>query len=125
MLKGAPVRAVIAVSDIDKAKAFYTEKLGLTFVEENPGGLTVQAGDGTFLEIYPTQFAGTAKNTVAGFEVQDLEAAMSDLRGRGIAFEEYDLPDLKMENGIAHIGPKRGAWFKDPDGNTFGLIQRG
>lgn len=58
MLKGAPVRAVIAVSDADKAKAFYVEKLGLTFVEENPGGMTVQAGDGTYLRyIHPSSQA--------------------------------------------------------------------
>lgn len=50
---------------------------------------------------------------------------MADLRGKGIQFEEYDLGELKTENGVAHLGPNRGAWFKDPDGNTFGLIQRG
>src|SRR5712692_9478490 len=117
MLKDASVRAAIAVSDVERAKSFYLDKLGLTFVEENPGGVTVQAGNGTFLEVYPSQFAGTAKNTVAGFEVKDIEAAMNDLRGKGIVFEDYDLPQLKTENGIAQIGPNRGAWFKDPDGN--------
>jgi catechol 2,3-dioxygenase-like lactoylglutathione lyase family enzyme len=125
MLNNSPVRGVIAVRDTDQAKTFYVDKLGLKVVDENPGGITVQAGDGTLLEIYPTQFAGTAKNTVAGFEVPDLEATMSDLRGKGIQFEDYDLGELKTENGVAHIGPNRGAWFKDPDGNTFGLIQRG
>jgi catechol 2,3-dioxygenase-like lactoylglutathione lyase family enzyme len=94
-------------------------------VDENPVGCTFQCGDGTYLEIYPSQFAGTAKSTLAGFEVSDLESTMRDLRGHGIVFEEYDLPGIKTTGGIAKLGPNRGAWFKDPDGNIFGLVERG
>ncbi len=122
LLTDAPCRPTIAVSDKAKAMAYYGEVLGLTFVEENPVGATFQCG-GTFLEIYPTSLAGTAKNTVAGFEVTDLEDSMRELRAQGVVFEEYERP-LTRE-GIAQLGPNRGAWFKDPDGNILALVQRG
>lgn len=75
------------------------------------------------MEIYPSEFAGTAKNTVAGFEVPDLEKAISEPRLRGVSFEEYEPP--KTIDGIAHLGPNRGAWFKDADGNILALVERG
>jgi catechol 2,3-dioxygenase-like lactoylglutathione lyase family enzyme len=122
MLKSC--RPTIAVRDKENAKVFFGRTLGLSLVHENPVGATFQCGE-TFLEVYPSQFAGTGKSTVAGFEVDDLEATMTTLRERGIEFEEYDLPGLKTTNGIAQLGPNRGSWFKDPDGNTFGLVELG
>jgi catechol 2,3-dioxygenase-like lactoylglutathione lyase family enzyme len=122
MLKSC--RPTIAVRDKENAKVFFGQTLGLSLVDENPVGATFQCGE-TFLEVYPSQFAGTGKSTVAGFEVDDLEATMATFRERGIAFEEYDLPGLKTTNGIARLGPNRGSWFKDPDGNTFGLVELG
>ncbi len=123
MLADAPSRPTIAVRDKAKAIEFYRDVLGLKLVDENPVGATFACGKGTFLEVYPSELAGTAKNTVAGFEVPDLELAMNELRARGISFEEYESP--KTVDGIARLGPNRGAWFKDPDGNIFALVQRG
>jgi catechol 2,3-dioxygenase-like lactoylglutathione lyase family enzyme len=123
VLADAPCRPTIAVSDKEKAKAFYGEIVGLPLVEENDVGATFACGSGTFLEIYPSSFAGTAKNTVAGFEVSDLAATMDSLQTRGVVFEEYERP--KTENGIAQLGPNKGAWFRDPDGNTIALVERG
>ena len=123
MLGDAPSRPTIAVRDKAKAIEFYRGVLGLELVDETPVGATFACGGGTFLEVYPSAFAGTAKNTVAGFEVPDLEATMAELRGRGVAFEEYESP--KTVDGIAQLGPNRGAWFKDPDGNTFALVELG
>jgi hypothetical protein len=62
---------------------------------------------------------------VAGFEVRDLASTMEDMRERGVVFEEYDLPSLKTDNGIAQLGPSRVAWVRDPDGNILALAQRG
>jgi catechol 2,3-dioxygenase-like lactoylglutathione lyase family enzyme len=73
------VRPTIAVRDKEDAKVFFGQTLGLSLVDENPVGATFQCGE-TFLEIYPSQFAGSAENTVAGFEVDDLEATMASLR---------------------------------------------
>ena len=125
MLSDSPCRPTIAVSDKERARAFYGDTLGLPLHEENPVGATFRCGDGTFLEVYPSEFAGSARTTSAGFEVADLAAEMSVLRERGVVFEDYDLPSLKTADGVAQLGPNRVAWFKDPDGNTFALVERG
>ena len=123
MFADSPCRPTIAVRDKAEAIAFYRDVLGFTLVDANQPGATFACGRGTFLEIYPTELAGTAKNTVAGFQVPDLEEAIRELRSRGVSFEEYEAP--KTVDGIAQLGPNRGAWFKDPDGNTFALVELG
>jgi catechol 2,3-dioxygenase-like lactoylglutathione lyase family enzyme len=123
MFADSPCRPTIAVRDKAKAIAFYSDVLGFTLVDANQPGATFACGGGTFLEIYPSELGGTAKNTVAGFQVTDLEAAIRELRSRGVSFEEYEAP--KTVDGIAQLGPNRGAWFKDPDGNTFALVELG
>ena len=123
MFADSPSRPTIAVHDKAKAIEFYRDVLGFKLVDANQPGATFACGGGTFLEIYPSEFAGTAKNTVAGIEVPDLEGAIIELRSRGVSFEEYESP--RTINGIAQLGPNRGAWFKDPEGNIFALVERG
>ena len=120
-----PLRAVatVAVSDIERAKKFYGETLGLKPVDERADGVRYDGGGGSLLLVYPSQFAGTAQSTYMGFDVDDLEKAVSDLRERGVVFEEYDMPGLKTVNGIAEIEGVKGAWFKDPDGNILSIGQ--
>ncbi len=124
MLSNSRVAAMIAVKDLEKAKPFYTDTLGLKILKEEPEGVDFECGGGTILGLYPSSFAGTAQNTVAGWEVDDFEATIADLRSRGVTFEEYDMPGLKTENGIAKLGNFRGAWFKDPDGNILAVTER-
>lgn len=121
MFADSPCRPTIAVRDKAKAIVFFRDALGLTLVDENQPGATFECGGGTYLEIYPSTFAGTAQSTVAGFQVSDLETTMHELRSRGIVFEDYDSP--KTVEGIAQLGPNRGAWFRDPDGNIFALVE--
>lgn len=123
-LSQAKAAATIAVSDMGRAKKFYTDVLGLKVNEEDEAGIEFACGGGTLLGIYPSQFAGTGESTVAGFDVTDLDTEMKELRDRGVSFEDYDLPGLKTENGIAKLGPGRGAWFKDPDGNILAVFER-
>ena len=123
VLANAKAHATVAVSDQESGKAFYGETLGLKLVFENPGAASFECGGGTILDVYPSQFAGTAKSTAVSFEVPDLDAAMAELRGRGIVFEEYDEGELRTVNGVAEAGDARAAWFKDPDGNIAALIQ--
>jgi catechol 2,3-dioxygenase-like lactoylglutathione lyase family enzyme len=120
-----PLRAVptIAVSDIEKAKKFYGETLGLKPADERADGIRYEAGGGTLVLVYPSQFAGTAQSTYMGFDVDDVEKAVAELRERGVVFEEYDMPGLKTVNGIAEIEGVKGAWFKDPDGNILSIGQ--
>ena len=120
MLESAATRATIAVTDLDRAKKFYGETLGLRAVDERPQGVRYASGDGWFL-VYPSQFAGTSQSTTMTFEVADLDGTVRDLRDRGVAIEEYDLPGLKTVNGIAEIEGERAAWFKDPDGNILAV----
>ena len=125
MFESASAHATIAVTDIDRAKKFYGEILGLRVKEERSGGVVYEAGGGTWMLVYPSQFAGTAQSTSMTFEVADLEPAVEELAARGIVFEQYDFPGLKTdERGIAEIQGERGAWFKDPDGNILAIGQR-
>lgn len=124
MLNKARVQASIAVSDLGRAKKFYTDVLGLKVTAEEEAGIDLEAGDGTVMGIYPSQFAGTAQNTVATFQVPDIKATMKDLQDKGVTFEEYDFPGLKTEGGVAQLGSYTGSWFKDPDGNILAVVQR-
>lgn len=121
MLTTAPVAPTIPVVDLERAKAFYIDELGLKLVGENHGGATLEAGDGTMLLLFPRAEATKAEHTVAGFYVADVEAEVADLRAKGVVFEDIDMPGLKTENGIAHLGPFTAAWFKDSEGNVLGV----
>jgi catechol 2,3-dioxygenase-like lactoylglutathione lyase family enzyme len=124
MLDSSMAVPTIAVSDLGRARKFYEETLGLKFMDETPGGIRFQAGKGTWLFVYPSQFAGTNQATCMSFEVDDLVATVKDLRDRGVTFEEYDFPGLKTVDGIADMGEEKGAWFKDLDGNILAIGSR-
>lgn len=125
MLEQAQITAIVPVSDVEAAISFYGNTLGLRLkkrrddLPENREA-EFEAGDGA-LVVYESVGAGKSRHTVAGFRVDDLEAVASALRERGVSFEEYDLPDLKTENGIATVGDVRAAWCKDPDGNVIAI----
>jgi catechol 2,3-dioxygenase-like lactoylglutathione lyase family enzyme len=109
--------ATIPAKDLDGTRRFYEDVLGAQVVMEDPDGIIYRSGD-SYFSLYPTEFAGTAQHTLGAFMVGDAEAAVADLRGKGVTFEEYDLPGLKTVNGIAELGGLRGAWFKDPEGTS-------
>ena len=125
MLKQWRVDALIPAADYERAKAWYKEKLDLEPTEDDPQGAWYQCAEGSGFSIYPSQFAGTGKQTVMGWQVPDVEVEMKELRDRGVTFEEYDLPGIKTVNVIAELGPEKGCWFKDSEGNTLSLFQRG
>ena len=117
MLADSLAVTTIAVTDVDRAKRFYQEQVGLTLLEETPASARFGAGKGSQLTVRRGQ--PNVGQTVAHFEVDDIDAVIRDLTSRGVAFEEYETP--KTVNFIAQVGPARGAWFADPDGNVFGL----
>ena len=123
MFESATAHATIAVSDVDRAKKFYGEILGLKVQEDRADGVRYQDGGGTWFLVYPSQFAGTAKSTYMSFDVDDVEKVVQELQERGVTFEDYDMPGLKTVNGIAEIQGVKGAWFKDPDGNIIAVGQ--
>jgi len=123
MLANSSVSAALPASDIDRAKKFYQESLGLKISKEDPGGIVFECGSGTSVLVYPSGFAGTNKATAAGWDVADIESEMTELRSKGVIFEEYDLPGLKTENGVATLGNEKAAWFKDSEGNILAISQ--
>lgn len=117
VLAGAMAVTTVAVTDLDRAKRFFGEQVGLPLLDETPFAFRFGAGHGTQLSVRRGQ--PNVGQTVAHFEVDDLEAVIRDLNSRGVTFEEYETP--KTVNSIAQVGPARGAWFKDADGNVFGV----
>jgi catechol 2,3-dioxygenase-like lactoylglutathione lyase family enzyme len=125
MLEGAPIVAVVAVADLDRAKEFYGATLGLREADVvDPGGVMYACGGGSQLLVYQSGLAGTNEATAAAWEVEDLDAEVSMLRSKGIAFERYEMPGVVRDGDIHEIGGIRAAWFKDPDGNILNLVRR-
>jgi catechol 2,3-dioxygenase-like lactoylglutathione lyase family enzyme len=110
----------LVVTDVDRARKFYAEQLGLTLLDENQFSCRFGAGKGSQLTVRRGTPPASGP-TVAHFEVDDIEAVIRELTSRGVKFEEYEAP--KTVNFIAEVGPARGAWFKDPDGNVLGVRQ--
>ena len=123
MLDNQPVHATLPASDLERAKRFYAEKLGLTPESETPGGVFYRCGGGTRFLVFPSSGAASGNHTQMGWTVDDIEAEVSGLKARGLVFEEYDTPYLKTVNSIASPGPVKSAWFKDSEGNLLGIVQ--
>ncbi len=123
MLANAAVCATLPVVDLKRAKKFYEDKLGLKLIWEDPSpGAYYQAGMGTALYIYQ-RAATKADHTVASFMVDNIEAEVKELRSKGIKFEEYNIPSMKLNtvNGIAEMDGMKSAWFKDTEGNILNI----
>ena len=123
MLGKADATPMIAVKDLDRARKFYEDTLGLEAKEEMGGEiLTVKSGS-TPITVYRSQFAGTNKATALTFDVDDIESEVRDLQGKGIFFETYDVDGLHKQGDIYVGEGMKTAWFKDPDGNILSLFQ--
>ena len=124
-LAEAGIVAIVPVSDVEAAIRFYGETLGLELQERRDDlpenrEAEFRAGQGTLL-VYESVGAGKSRHTVAGFRVDDVDATVGTLRERGVEFEDYDLPELKTEAGVAAVGDVRAAWCRDPDGNLLAI----
>jgi catechol 2,3-dioxygenase-like lactoylglutathione lyase family enzyme len=121
----------LPAQDLDRARAFYAEKLGLEPADERPGGILYRVGETEFA-LFASGGRATGDHTQMGFEVEDLEATVAELKARGVVFEEVDVPGLRTRDGIADIegnypsknaSGERGAWFHDSEGNLLGIGQ--
>ncbi|MEV3913263.1 VOC family protein [Streptomyces canus] len=119
----------LPAQDLDRARRFYAEQLGLEPVDERPGGLLYRCG-GTDFALFQSTGASPGTFTQMGWEVDDIETVVSQLRQRGVVFEEVDLPGFRTRNGIADIDGnypsknsrgERAAWFRDSEGNLLGI----
>ena len=123
MLSALSVYTVLPASDLQRARGFYREKLGLEPTMEKPGMLAYSGPSGYLFQLYETANAGTAQHTQMGLSTGHLDDDMAELRARGVRFEDYDFPGLTTEDGVAFVGTERSAWFKDTEGNTICLSQ--
>ncbi len=124
MLGDKDAVANVAVTDLETARRFYAETLGLTEASRQEGELTTFRSGKTFLNVYRSAFAGTNKATSVTWEVDDIDATVRALKAKGVSFEHYDAPGMSLE-GDVHVGyGMKVAWFKDPDGNILNLAGR-
>lgn len=121
MLNHATVVATIAVKDLGRAQEFYSDVLGLAELEEVPGGIMYESGDGKVL-VYQSTYAGTNRATAASWQTTDIEPVVRDLEERGVSFEHYDdIPGMTREGDLHIMGLTKSVWFKDPDGNVLNV----
>jgi catechol 2,3-dioxygenase-like lactoylglutathione lyase family enzyme len=131
MLSGGRVETRLPAQDLQRARAFYADKLGLEPSEERPGGLLYHCASGTF-GLFQSSGAPSGTHTQMGWDVDDIEATVAELKRRGVVFEDIDRPGMKTIDGIAEVAgnyPSKGgigeraAWFKDSEGNMLGIGQ--
>jgi catechol 2,3-dioxygenase-like lactoylglutathione lyase family enzyme len=130
LFKDSKAFSSFSVDDLEKAKAFYGETLGLE-VKEIPEGLELHIAGSTPVFVYPSENYTPPKHTVLNFPVDDIDAAVDELERRGVRMEQYDLPEMKTdERGIVRSdegdpGPRAIAWFKDPAEHVLSVLQLG
>jgi catechol 2,3-dioxygenase-like lactoylglutathione lyase family enzyme len=123
MLEDAKAFSGFSVDDIEKARAFYGDTLGLEVTESN-GFLTLHLGGGTDVLVYPKPNHSAATFTILNFPVASVDDAVDELGQRGVRFEIYNEKDLKTdERGIMDGPGPRIAWFKDPAGNVLSVLE--
>ncbi|MGH7750884.1 MAG: VOC family protein [Candidatus Dormibacteria bacterium] len=122
MLANARIHATLPASDLERAKAFYADKLGLTPATETPAGSFYEIGGSRFF-LFPSGGVASGTHTQLGFAVDDIAATVSELKQRGVVFAEYDFPAFDRATSIATVGDVQSAWFKDTEGNLLGIVQ--
>ena len=124
MLRDTDATATLAVKDLGKAARFYEDTLGLSRAGvEGDEVIMYESGD-TTINVYRSSFAGTNKATAVTWTVDDVDDVVRTLKGKGVKFEHYDLPDTRREGDVHVSGDIKVAWFKDPDGNILSVVNR-
>ena len=122
MLGGKNAAATVAVSDLERARDFYENTLGLQALQETAGTIVYKSGNSVVL-VYPSEYAGTNQATAVAWAVDDdFDAIVQDLKAKGTTFEHYDLPETSREGDVHVMGEFKAVWFKDPDGNILNLV---
>ena len=125
LLSEAPVNVMIRITNHDTTRAFYKDTLGLKHIDLGPNIPAIfEAGNGTRIIAYTGEPTHPA-HTVGAFTVSDIQKTVTELKDKGVVFEEYDLPDIELKtvDGIATSAGNKSAWFKDPDGYIWAINQ--
>jgi catechol 2,3-dioxygenase-like lactoylglutathione lyase family enzyme len=123
MLGDHPVTPVLLAKDLPAAREFYHERLGLEILSENEDAIVFACGGGTHLDVTKSTVGTADEQTQVSWQVDDVRAEIADLRSRGVKVEDYDMPGLRTEDGIADIGFAWAAWIVDPGKNALGILQ--
>ena len=123
MFQPNTVVAALPAQDFERAKSFYTDKLGLGTIQETDEEARYRVGQVEFI-VFPSTGKASGDHTQMAFEVEDLEDAVKTLRDNGVVFEEYDMPGFKSVGGIVELEGEKGAWFKDSEGNLLAIAER-
>ncbi len=119
MLRDAHPFAKLPVQDVERARRFYVDVLGLKVTFERPGHLYFDHADGSTILVFRSTGKASGDHDQCGWMVDDIDAAVADLRAKGVVFEEF--PGMSFEGGISAGGYYRSAWFRDPDGNLLNV----
>ena len=117
--------ATLGVKDLGAARRFYEEKLGFEPEDVREDDVVTYTSGGSKVFVYKSDFAGTNKATAMTWVVADVDAIVRDLSGKGVPFEHYEMPGMKLEGDVHVAGEMRAAWFKDPDGNILAIVNEG
>jgi catechol-2,3-dioxygenase len=118
----ATAEATLPAQDVERAKTFYLERLGLSPTSEDKIGVHFVVG-GTRFRLFKSGGSASGSHTQLALIVGDVAAQVRALRSRGLQFEEYDYPNLKTVEGVADLGYAKAAWFKDSEGNLLGIAE--
>jgi len=125
MLADTTAVANLAVKDLEAAKRFYSETLGLPEIGKQGDELAIYRSGNSTLNVYRSEFAGTNKATAVTWSVGDaLDRMVAALKSKGVRFERYEMPGATMDGDVHVFGDVRVVWFKDPDGNILNLVNR-
>jgi hypothetical protein len=123
MLGEHPITPVLLAKDLAAARGFCNDKLGLEILTENENAIVFKCGGGTHLDVTKSTTGTADEQTQASWQVKDIRAEVAELRARGVKVEDYDMPGLKTEDGVADIGFTWAAWLIDPGKNALGILQ--
>jgi predicted enzyme related to lactoylglutathione lyase len=122
MLGNTNAVANLAVKNLETAKKFYEETVGLKQIDSEGDEMIVFKSGNSSINVYRSQYAGTNKATAVTWTLDDVEGAVRQLKAKGVKFEHYDLPGMSREGDLHMCGDMKVAWFKDPDGNILNIV---
>jgi catechol 2,3-dioxygenase-like lactoylglutathione lyase family enzyme len=120
-LAATQVTCMLPVKDLARARRFYEQGLQLAPLGARPDGKFVYRCGGTEIALFPKPEGTKAEHTALSFRVADIGKAIAELKGRGIVFDDYDLPDFRTVDHVCVLGSEKAAWFRDPEGNILCL----
>lgn len=123
VVQSAQITCMLPVKDLARAREFYERGLGLQAGGLKPDGKFVYRCGGTELALFPKPEGTKAEHTAISFRVDDIAAAVAELKARGVRFADYDLPGLKTVEHVCVLGAEKAAWFEDTEGNILCLHQ--